>query len=199
MVQDVQGRYSNVSSVVVDIVGLFCFGPCSLTQTIILDVNPDTLVMEQAGGSVVLDTVVLNGQPQGATAALQEIEVVNERGGTAPWDITGQLTSDFKTNPSAPDCPASDPSTWNWLCVPGDNLGWTPLATVAHQTVPGDVAVAEAGATIPSGLRSAAQKLCGAPATESGGTFDCGALVDLNVPASAGAGRYQAILTLTLA
>jgi hypothetical protein len=83
--------------------------------------------------------------------------------------------------------------------VPGDNLGWEPLAVVAHQQVPGDVAVAEAGATISSGLRSAAQKLCGAPATESGGTFDCGALVNLGVPASAGAGRYAATLTLTLA
>lgn len=199
VVQDDEGRYSNVSSVVVDIVGLFCFGPCSLTQTIIVDVDPDTLTMEQVGGQVQLDTVVLDGEPQTTTAAMQEIRVINERGGTAPWDITGQLTSDFKTDLTGPDCPASQPSTWYWLCVPGDNLGWEPLATVAHQQVPGDVAVAEAGATIDSGLRSAAQKLCGAPATESGGTFDCGALVSLGVPASAGAGTYSATLTLTLA
>lgn len=198
-VKDVAGRWSNVSSVVIDVVGLFCYGPCSLTQTIVVDVNPDTLVMEQAGGLVQLDTVVLDGDAQTVTAAMQEIEVVNERGGTAPWDITGQLTSDFKTDPGGADCPASDSSTWYWKCVPGDNLGWEPLATVAHDQVPGDVAVAEAGAATTSGLRSAQNKLCGAPATKSGGTFDCGALVSLGVPASAGAGTYAATLTLTLA
>lgn len=198
-VKDVAGRWSNVSSVVIDVVGLFCYGPCSLTQTIVVDVNPDTLVMEQAGGLVQLDTVVLDGDAQTVTAAMQEIEVVNERGGTAPWDVTGQLTSDFKTDPGAADCPASNPNTWYWKCVPGDNLGWEPLATVAHEQVPGDVAIAEAGATTTSGLRSAQNKLCGAPATKSGGTFDCGALVSLGVPASAGAGTYAATLTLTLA
>jgi hypothetical protein len=130
---------------------------------------------------------------------MQQVEVVNERGGTAPWDITGQLTSDFKTDPAGSECPASTPSTWYWKCVPGDNLGWEPLATVAHEQVPGDVAVAEAGDATTSGLRSAPNKLCGAPATKSGGTFDCGALVSLGVPASAGAGSYAATLTLTLA
>ncbi len=198
-VQDVQGRYANLSSVVIEIVGLYCEAPCSLTQTIVVDVLPDTLSMDQAGGSIELETVMLDGQPAIATAALQEVAVVDERGGTAPWDVTGQLTSDFKTDPATPDCPADDPSSWSWRCVPGDNLGWEPLATVAHDQVPGDVAVVEAGATTTSGLRSDAQQLCGAPATQAGGTFDCGALVSLGVPASAGAGRYAATLTLTLA
>lgn len=198
-VQDVQGRYANLSSVVIDIVGLYCEGPCSLTQTIVVDVVPDTLSMDQAAGSIELDTVILDGQPAIATAALQEVAVVNERGGTAPWDVTGQLTSDFKTDPATPDCPADTPGTWSWRCVPGDNLGWEPLATVAHDQVPGDVAVAEAGTTTTGGLRSSAQQLCGAPATQSGGSFDCGALVSLGVPASAGTGRYAATLTLTLA
>lgn len=199
VIQDTEGRYSNVVSVFVRIVGIYCEAPCSLTQTIIVDVDPDVLTMEQAGGAVELDTVVLDGDAQTVTAALQEVIVTNERGGTAPWDVTGQLTSDFKTEAGSPECPAADPSSWYWLCVPGDNLGWDPLAIVAHQQVPGDVAVAEAGSATSSGLRSDAQKLCGAPATESGGTFGCGALVGLGVPASAGAGRYSATLTLTLA
>ncbi|HEU5151628.1 MAG TPA: hypothetical protein VFU19_14095 [Iamia sp.] len=198
-VQDIQGRYANLASVVIDIVGIFCYGPCSLTQTIEFDVLPDTLSMEQAGGQVQLETVILDGQPAVATAALQEVAVVNERGGTAPWDLTGQLTSDFKTDPATPECPADTPSSWSWKCVPGDNLGWEPLAAVTHDQVPGDVAVAEAGATTTGGLRSSAQQLCGAPATQSGGSFGCGALVSLGVPASAGAGHYAATLTLTLA
>lgn len=54
------------------------------------------------------------------------------------------------------------------------------------------------GAPLP-GLHAAAQTLCSAPANQSGGTFKCDAPLLLAVPASAAAGTYFAVITLTLA
>lgn len=198
-VKDTAGRWSNVASVNIGIVGIYCVGPCALDQIIEVDVLPDALSMSQAGGTAVLGTVTLDGSAQTATGPLQPVTVTNRRGGTAAWSLTGQLTSDFRGSDADPACPAGTPGSWNYRCIPGDNLGWEPLADVGHEVVPGDVASVASGPASTAGLRSTAQSLCTAPPTESGGTFTCGALLSLGVPASAGAQGYSAVITLTLA
>jgi len=198
-VKDTSGRYTNVASVTIDIVGLYCEGPCALDQIITVDVNPDVLTLAQDGGQSVLESITLNGEAQWATGSLSPLTVTNRRGSAASWSLTGQLESDFRDSDSAPACPVGDPASWNHRCIPGDNLGWEPLATVGHEVVPGDVADVAAGPASTSGLRSAAQSLCTAPEAQAGGTFTCGAVLSLGVPASAAAQGYSATITLTLA
>lgn len=208
---------SNEATVSVQVLGNFCTAPCSLDQVITVPIVGDVMTMEQAGQFVTLGgvadpgtgtcnpgPVVLNGQPQGACGALNDVTVVNARGTDDDWSLTGQVT-DFTNAPGAGPCPATNPATWNNHCIPGDNLGWFPTAVVSHVVVPGDVATVTPGSSITppatpgSGLGSAPRSLCSSPTNHSGGTFTCGAGLVLVVPASASAGSYTGTLTLTLA
>jgi hypothetical protein len=194
-------------------------GECSLQQIIDLDVVGAELSMEQAGGSVHLvdDTtggpVVLNGDPQTAIGELNDVTVTNARGDGARWDLTGQVTDFTIENEYAGSgCPSTTPASWDFQCIPGSNLAWAPQAAVAHLQVPGDVADVDAGpaisaadiynsvpAVVTNGMGTHAQTLCSSEPTISGGTFVCGAGLSLVIPASASAGHYTAVLTLTLA
>jgi hypothetical protein len=202
VVLDTAGRVSNVATVTLDLSeGAFCHSaPCSLNQFIEFTVHGDPLTMEQAGSDITLQTITLHGEPQNTNGVINELTIVNRRGDGQHWSVTGQVT-DFKTGGLGPDCPASSQATWRYTCIPGDNLGWQPLAHVEHDRVPGDVAVVAPGSSITSGLSSVARSLCTttAAATKSGGTFVCGAGLTLRTPASAAADTYTATLTLTLA
>jgi hypothetical protein len=224
-------------------------GPCSLRQVITVPVFGATRTLEQAGSSITMisaasiagpdgipgtldDTpasaapIVLNGDPQLAVGQLKQLTVTNARGDDFGWTVSGQVTSflDFARYPDrtaggVPTCLASDSSTWDNHCIPGDNLGWVPSSAVAHVRVPGDVASVSNGSPLfpphtpvlndtlnavtgitgtPTGLTSA-KTLCTSPNNHSGGTFTCDAGLALEVPASAAAGAYVAVLTLTLA
>jgi hypothetical protein len=190
---------------------------CFLKQLIETTIVGDVMYMEQAGGEVKLEApgggpVVLDGQPKTAVGAINQITVTNPRGDGAPWSVTGKVT-DFLVEDYAGSCAATAPGTWDYRCIPGDNLAWNPATTVAHIKVPGDVAASTAGTAINvaneilkdapwpaagTGLGSTQRSLCSSVATVSGGTFACGAGLTLVVPASASAGTYSATLTLTL-
>lgn len=180
---------------------------CSLSQIIEVDVDGTTLSMQQDGANVVLDPVTLDGSPQSTTGEMNVITVKDARGDGAGWSLTGSV-SDFKTDPSVGNCPAGTPSTWDYRCIPANNLGWAPAALVAHEVIPGDVAAVDAGtasdtaaikAGTPGSGLAGQQSLCSAQPTTNGGTFACGAGLALLIPASASAGTYSATLTLTLA
>src|SRR5690606_20591561 len=108
------------------------------------------------------------------------ITITDRRGQGGTWSVTAQVT-DFKESDDAPSCPSGTPSTWNFRCIPGDNLGWSPMAVVHHLQVPGDVATVQPGsdvtpAVVNAGLAASAQELCSSSvATRAGGTFRCGA------------------------
>ncbi|HET6952200.1 MAG TPA: Ig-like domain-containing protein [Acidimicrobiales bacterium] len=203
-VADTTALVSNAATVSISILGDTCdatVSPCSLDQVIEVQVIGASMTMQQAGALVSLNSITLNGQPQTTTGALNGLTVLNARGTDAGWSLTGDMTGDFGDGTGDGVCPASDPSTWDNHCIPGDNLGWTPSASVAHQQIPGDVAQVNAGAAVSPdspGLGSA-QALCSSPANHSGGTFSCGGGVSLAIPASAAAGTYSGTLTLTLA
>jgi hypothetical protein len=108
--------------------------------------------------------VQLNGQPQTACGALNPITIINARGTDAKWDITAQVT-DFIDGTRGPGdvctgapganniAPLASPNnigqaTKDNHCIPGDNLGWVPLAQIMHSAVPGDTAAITAGGII---------------------------------------------------
>jgi hypothetical protein len=149
-------------------------------QKINLTVGGGPLTMSRQPGEVDLTPVTLNGTEQNATGSLKEVEVVDARGGTTGWSLTGTLT-DFGSAAGTK--------------IPAGNLSWTPGCTAGPGA--GTVTPGSAGAL---GTTTAAT-LCSAPdgaGQITGGTFTAGAGLDLKIPPTTGAGRYTAILTLTL-
>jgi hypothetical protein len=222
--------------------------PCDLTQIVIQNVVGTVMTMDKVPGVVSMSDVTLNGAPQVSTGALNTLTVTNARGTAAAWSVTAYATdlgasgTPTFTVPVAPGAvipvcsnagagpftavatAESGPIGSNRLCIPGDNLGWSPAAVVGHSTIPGDVAEVVAGA--PSAADAATwlaalvaagntkdpgvgvnglgglgstNTLCSAPVNHSGGTFTCNASLYLGVPASAAAGTYQGGIVLTLA
>lgn len=149
-------------------------------QKINLTVDGGPLTMSREAGEVDLTPVTLDGTEQTATGSLREVEVIDARGGSTGWSLTGTLT-DFSA-------PAGTK-------IPAGNLSWTPACTAA----PGASAVTP-GSTGPLDATTAAT-LCSAPGGTGqvvGGTFTAGAGLKLTVPPATGAGQYTAVLTLTL-
>lgn len=223
-------------------------GSCNLQEILVQPVIGTTMTMDKVPGIVQMSPVVLNGKEQVSTGALQAITVTNARGTAAAWSVTAYATDfgaagaptfsplpgvtvalcsnagagPFIANPALAATVAS-----NRLCIPGDNLGWSPSAAIVHNDIPGDVASVTAGAasaTSPAdwlaqlvaagntndprvgvdglgglGGGPGAKTLCSAPVNRSGGTFTCNASLYLGVPASAGAGVYTGGIVLTLA
>lgn len=218
---------------------------CNLTEIIVQPVIGTTMKLEKVPGVVVMSPVILNGREQVSTGALQTLTVTNARGTAAAWSVTAYATDlgaagaptfsplpgvtvalcsragagPLIANPVLAATVASDR-----LCIPGDNLGWTPSAAITHNDIPGDVAQVTAGAASAptpadwlAGLVTAgntndpgvgvdglggllgSRTLCSAPVNHSGGTFTCNASLYLGVPASAGAGTYTGGIVLTLA
>ena len=131
---------------------------CQLKQIIVVPVSGADLTMSQTGTPPVVDTlghtvvgsscsgpaVTLNGKPQNACGVMAPVKVTNARGSDAGWSLTGQI-SDF-IDPSVPPTVTCDtPASFSNHCIPGGNLSWGPLAGVAHDVVPGDVAQVSAG------------------------------------------------------
>ncbi|SEG54696.1 hypothetical protein SAMN04489712_106173 [Thermomonospora echinospora] len=154
-------------------------GQCG-EQKINLTVNGGPLTMSQQPGEVDLTPITLNGTEQTATGDLRQVEVVDARGGSTGWSLTGTLT-DFSSAAGTK--------------ISAGNLSWTPACTAG----PGASAVTP-GSAGPLDDTTAAT-LCSAPDGAGqivGGTYTAGAALNLKVPPATGAGQYTAILTLTL-
>ncbi len=231
-VSDTDPLVSNEVTVTLTILGNLCdatAGACSLNQVITVVVTGSTLTLEQTSQFVSMTGVTLSGAPEASDGNLNQMTVTNARG-----DLVGWTVSAYATDLSAPGGPFTDPDgpgplppvpdcgfivgTPDALCIPGDNLGWTPSAAVAHAQIAGDVAAVTAGAShaidstdwlaqlVAAGLAGVdglgglgeVNVLCSAGAGTDGGTFTCDAALYLGVPASAGAGTYSGALVLTL-
>ena len=218
---------------------------CNLTQIVVQPVIGTTMTMSKVAGVVVMSPVILNGQAQVSTGAINALTVTNARGSAAPWSVTAYATDigatgtpNFSPLPgvTVPLCSNAGAGPFianpvlaatiaaDRLCIPGDNLGWTPAAVVSQSLIPGDVAQVVPGtpsAATPAAWLAAlilagntldpargvdglggllsSKTLCSAPLNHSGGTFTCNASLYLGVPASAGAGTYTGGLVITLA
>jgi Neocarzinostatin family len=134
---------------------------CQLKQIVVIPVSGADLTMSQNGTPPVIDTlghtvvgtncsgpaVTLNGKPQNACGVMAPVTVTNARGSDAGWSLTGQI-SDFLDASVPPTTTCDTPGTFSSHCIPGGNLSWGPVAGVAHDVVPGDVAQVSAGTAI---------------------------------------------------
>ena len=245
---DTTGLVSAPAAITVTVLANQCdatAASCDLTQIVVQPITGTTMTMDKVPGVVVMSQVTLNGAEQVSTGALNTITVTNARGSAAAWSVTAYATDlgaagapTFTPLPgvTVPLCSlagagpfAANPAlastiTSDRLCIPGDNLGWSPAAGVAHNDIPGDVAQVTAGAASaadPAAWLAAlvaagntadpaqgvdglggllgAKTLCAAPVNHAGGTFTCNASLYLGVPASAGEGQYTGGIVLTLA
>ncbi|MEU1887436.1 HtaA domain-containing protein [Micromonospora sp. WMMD987] len=150
-------------------------------QQITTTVTGGALTLGVAGSTVALPAVS-NGQV--TTGALNAATVADLRGTNAGWSLVGQ---------------ASDFASASGGTIAADNLGWVPSATVGTDPLAGTPGVVTPGAAAAPGAGlGTARALCTSATGASNGTFTCGAQLNLGVPASAPAGEYSAVLTLTL-
>ncbi len=202
-------------------------GACAIQQIITQVVIGAALTAEQSGSNILMGGAILDGTPQVVSGSIHPVTITNARGDATGWTLSGYVT-DF----GAPGAPLSDPDgagpalpvpdcgslggPADARCIPGDNLAWTPTASVAHNLIAGDVAAVNPGPAIApdaatwlnnhtagtagDGLGGLGEinVLCGATASQSGGTFVCDADLFLAIPASAAAATYTAVLVLTL-
>ncbi len=156
-VADTGGLVSNTATGTISVLANQCdatAASCSLTEIVVQPVVGTTMSIAKAPGTVVLAPVVLNGQAQVSSGAIQPVVVTNARGTATPWNVTGFVTDlgiagstptiTLPTGQTIPACSAAGSlgfvPTPNRNCIPGDNLGWGPSAQITHDRINGDVA-----------------------------------------------------------
>ncbi|GAA3227991.1 hypothetical protein ACFO1B_21825 [Dactylosporangium siamense] len=161
--------------------GLATTGSCNLSYNLSQTVTAGNLAMSRTAGSgnVTLSGVTLNGTVQHGTGALAPITVTDYRGSTFGWSLVGAVT-DFTGTPGGSIAKA--------------NLTWTPTCVAAAGSTNAVTATAGSAGAVDGST------LCSAPANAAGtgGGFDAGAALDLQIPANQLAGSYTATLTITL-
>ncbi|WTW95011.1 hypothetical protein OG216_17210 [Streptomycetaceae bacterium NBC_01309] len=150
------------------------------TQGATVTLAPGSLSMSQAGNGIDFGTVTLNGEAQTVRSNLNQVTVVDARGGNLGWSLTGTMTDLVAAN-------GTDK-------IPAGNLAWTPSCAA----LPGSLSTVANGT--PGDLSSAASTLCSVSATgtTTGGKFTADAEITLTTPQFAAAGAYTGTLTLTL-
>ncbi|PJJ63315.1 Xaa-Pro dipeptidyl-peptidase [Compostimonas suwonensis] len=135
---------------------------------------------------ITLPAVTLTGVDQVTAGELHPVQVVDSRGTSAGWDLTGQV-SDFTSGTGT---------------ILADNLGWRPTAETYVGTLPvapGESSTVTAGETVePGSGLGEASTLCASAAGASSGSFTCAGGLDLGIPGASRLGTYTGILTLTL-
>lgn len=157
---------------------------CSLVQTIQLSVSGGKLSFAEAGGTVVMDDITLNGHDQTSGGNIQKLTVTDPRGSLAGWTVISTLT-DISDGTSTTNhvIPASKMSASGISCLP--------------QAASGNAGEATAGG---GGAFDTVTPLtlCTAGAGGGGGTFDIDAVLSLLVPASVHAGSYTGTMTFLI-
>ncbi len=164
-------------------------GPGLVGEVITADVTGAPLAMSIPGSNqVTMPATTLTGYDQIVHGVLNSVTVVDPRGTSAGWNLTGQV-SDF-VGPNG--------------VILADNFGWTPAASAASGTLPvpaGQAPVVTAGPAAAAGLGTGlanTRSLCSGAVGHSAGAFQCGATLDLGIPGSTKVGTYTGVLTLTL-
>ncbi|WP_436775524.1 WxL domain-containing protein [Yinghuangia sp. YIM S09857] len=141
---------------------------------------PGPLSMSQAGNAIDFGSATLNGQAQTLNGSLNQVTVVDARGGNLGWSLTGTMTDLVAGN-------GTDK-------IPAGNISWTPSCAAS----PGSISTVTSGT--PGALGSAPSTLCtqAADSKTTGGSFTADAAMKLTTPEFAAAGTYTGTLTLTL-
>ncbi|GAA4982412.1 hypothetical protein GCM10023205_59810 [Yinghuangia aomiensis] len=152
----------------------------AVQQNASVTLAPGALSMAQAGDGLDFGTVTLNGEAQTVKANLNQVTVLDARGGNLGWSLTGSMTDLVAAN-------GTDK-------IPAGNLAWTPSCAAGAGSL-STVASGTAGA-----LGQTPSTLCSVTADgkTSGGNFTAEAEVSLTTPKFGAAGSYTGTLTLTL-
>jgi hypothetical protein len=170
----------------------FSTGPALTgSETITTSVSGSPLSLSVSSAApVVIAPVTLNGLDQIVAGMLNPVTVVDPRGTSAGWSLTGQV-SDFSGSPNG--------------TIPAADLGWTPTASVTPGPVSDLVhsgsstpAVSAGAAVVPGSGLNLARSLCSSAPGSSTGSFTCGGGLSLGVPFDTPIGSYTAVLTITL-
>jgi hypothetical protein len=162
---------------------------CELLQNINLTVNGGTLTFSEAGSSVTMNAITLNGADQTSTGGIQELTVLDARGSLSGWVVLATMTD--LTDGSAGATPA------NHHAIPAGNMSTTTITCAPESSSTGvatDVAAGAGGSFDPTTPIT----LCTAAPGGGGGTFKVNAGLSLLVPASIAAGQYVAQMTLLI-
>jgi phosphate ABC transporter phosphate-binding protein len=166
-------------------------GTFSLTvETETAGTAPIVLTIPPSGGFTVTipagATVTLTQAGATASGALPDITVSDTRNTYPGWSVSGQESDFAGTGLVAP------------YAIPADNLGWLPAA-VDPLTLPAGVSTGPqiAPETSPGGLGDTGGVLADATQGAGYGTYNFGATLTLDIPASAPAGTYTGSLTIT--
>ncbi|GAA3588045.1 Xaa-Pro dipeptidyl-peptidase [Klugiella xanthotipulae] len=147
--------------------------------------SPLTLTVSSTD-PVTMTPVTLTGIDQVTSGNLHPVQVVDSRGTSAGWDLTGQV-SNFTSGKGT---------------ILANNLGWSPKAETyvgTLPTAPGEASLVNAGTTATPGTGlGEAKTLCASPTGQSSGSFTCSGGLNLGIPGATRVGTYTGILTLTL-
>ncbi|MGA4543036.1 hypothetical protein ACPA54_23900 [Uniformispora flossi] len=156
-------------------------GPAPISQSASVTLAPGALSMTQAGDGINFGSATLDGSAQKLNANLNQVTVLDARGGNLGWSLTGTMTDLVAGN-------GTDK-------IPAGNISWTPSCAATAGSL-STVTSGSAGAlgADPATLCSQA----GDQAKTTGGKFTADAQVTLTTPQFAAAGSYTGTLTLTL-
>jgi hypothetical protein len=164
-------------------------GTCSTSQGTTTTVSPGPLEATQAGAQITLSNITINGTPQLVTGALNQIVVSDFRGSTLGWTVTATATNFSGSNGGT---------------ISAANLGVEPTC------VPDPTALTASGlssfpSTVTAGPEAtfaSAVTLCSTPGlgagNVTGGVFDIGGGLGLEVPPYLLAGVYTDTITISL-
>lgn len=149
-------------------------------QSATVTLAPGSLSMTQAGDGIDFGTATLNGEAQQLPGSLNQVTVVDARGGNLGWALTGSMTDLVAAN-------GTDK-------IPAGNLAWTPSCAAGA----GSLSTVNSGTA--GALGATPSSLCGVTANgaTSGGNFTADAALTLTTPQFTAAGAYTGTLTLTL-
>ena len=97
-------------------VGLATSGNCKLIETVNLTITAGDLKMSKVPGHVTMTGITLNGAAQTSTGSLQDVTVMDYRGGTLGWSLVGRFSG--LTGPAMP--------TGGNFTLPPTAMTWTP-------------------------------------------------------------------------
>jgi hypothetical protein len=158
---------------------------CSLVQTIQLSVSGGKLSFAEAGGTVVMDDITLNGSDQTSGGNIQKLTVTDPRGSLAGWTVISTLTD------------ITDGTSTTNHVIPASKMSASGITCAPQSASTGNAAEATAGG---GGAFDTVTPLtlCTAGAGGGGGTFDIDAVLSLLVPASVHAGSYTGTMTFLI-
>lgn len=164
-------------------------GTCSTSQGTTTTVNPGPLEATQSGAQITLSNITINGTPQLVTGALNQLVVSDFRGSTLGWTVNATATGFTGSNGGT---------------IPAANLGVQPscgpdAAGLAASGLSAFPSTVTAG---PQATFASAVTLCSTPSlgagNVTGGVFDVGGGLGLEVPPYLLAGVYTDTITISL-